>query len=131
MKSFAAFFERFFDVRPQERNRVLLMATYLMLIIATYSATKAVRDSLFVSKIGPAQLPYVYLLIAGAMGIVSLAYSRAVNRIGLHRLIRTTSLIVISNLVLFWLVFSGTSTVWFYVLYVWVSLFGAITASQF
>jgi ATP:ADP antiporter, AAA family len=131
MKLSNRFFEVFFDIRRQELGRVLLMSTYLLLIIASYSVTKAVRDSLFVTKIGPAQLPYVYLLIAGAMGVVSIAYSRAVNRIGLHRLIRATSLIVISNLLLFWLVFSGTSAVWFYVLYVWVSLFGAITASQF
>ena len=131
MKLSGQFFEGFFDIRRQEFGRVLLMSAYLLLIIASYSVTKAVRDSLFVTKIGPAQLPYVYLLIAGAMGAVSMVYSRAVNRIGLHRLIRTTSLVIISNLIFFWLVFSGTSAVWFYLLYVWVSLFGAITASQF
>ena len=63
------------------------MSTYLLLIIASYSITKAVRDSLFVTKVGPAQLPYVYLLIAGAMGFVSFLHSNTVNRIGLHRLI--------------------------------------------
>ena len=31
----------------------------------------------------------------------------------------------------FWLLFRQDSSIWFYVLYVWVSLFGAITASQF
>lgn len=123
--------ERVFDIRSGELGRVLLMSTYLLLIIAAYSTTKAVRDSLFVTKIGPAQLPYVYLMIAGAMGLVSVVYTRAVNRIGLRRLIRTTSLIAISNLLLFWLLFRQHSAVWFYVLYVWVSLFGAITASQF
>jgi ATP/ADP translocase len=119
------------EIRKTEFRRVLLMSTYLLLIIASYSMTKAVRDSLFVTKIGPSRLPYVYLLIAVAMGLVSIVYSRAVNRIGLHRLIRTTSLIAISNLVLFWLVFRDDKPIWFYVLYVWVSLFGAITASQF
>src|SRR5262245_12969631 len=131
MKLSGQFFEGFFDIRRQEFGRVLLMSAYLLLIIASYSVTKAVRDSLFVTKIGPAQLPYVYLLIAGAMGLVSLVYSRAVNRIGLHRLIRTTSLIAISNLLMFWVLFRNDSPVWFYVLYVWTSLFGAITASQF
>src|SRR5262249_39027307 len=96
-----------------------------------YTTTKAVRDSLFVTHIGPAQLPYVYLLIAAAMGMVSLVYSRVVNRIGLHRLIRTTSVITIANLLLFWMLFKNTSAVWFYFLYVWSSLFGAISASQF
>src|SRR5262245_15595227 len=131
MRSPAQLFERVIDIRKTELARVLLMSTYLLLIIASYSVTKAVRDSLFVTKIGAERLPYVYLLIAGAMGLVSIIYSRAVNRIGLHRLIRTTSLIAISNLLLFWLLFKNNSAVWFYVLYVWVSVFGAITASQF
>src|SRR5438477_2610803 len=131
MKTPGQFYERFFDIRRQELTRVLLMSCYLLLIIASYSVTKAVRDSLFVTKIGPTQLPYVYLLIAGAMGLVSIVYSRAVNRVGLHRLIRITSLIAISNLFLFWWLFKNDSTIWFYVLYVWASLFGAITASQF
>jgi ATP/ADP translocase len=131
MKSAERLLESLFDVRRNELRRVLLMSAYLLLIIAAYSVTKAVRDSLFVTKIGPAQLPYVYLLIAAAMGLVSLVYSRAVQRIGLHGLIRTTMLIAIVNLVLFWMVFRRDSAPWFYVLYVWVSLFGAITASQF
>jgi ATP/ADP translocase len=125
------FIERFFEVRREELGRVLLMSVYLLLIIAAYSTTKAVRDSLFVTQIGPSQLPYVYLMIAGVMGLVSLGYTRAVNRIGLRKLIRATSLIAISNLLLFWLLFKQNSPIWFYVLYVWVSIFGAITASQF
>jgi ATP/ADP translocase len=125
------FIERFFDVRPEEYGRVVLMSAYLLLIIAAYSTTKAVRDSLFVTKIGPSQLPYVYLMIAGVMGLVSVVYTRAVARVGLRKLIRATSLIAISNLLLFWLLFKQNSPIWFYVLYVWVSLFGAITASQF
>jgi ATP/ADP translocase len=131
MKSLSQFAERVLDIRAQELSRVALMATYLLLIIASYATAKAVRDSLFVTNIGPAQLPYVYLLIAAAMGLVSLVYSRVVNRIGLHRLIRLTSTIAIANLLLFWLLFKNNSAVWFYLLYVWASLFGAITASQF
>src|SRR5499427_2951557 len=119
MKTSVDFVERIFDIRRPEVSRVLLMSTYLLLIIAAYSITKAVRDSLFVTTIGAAQLPYVYLLIAGAMGLVSMVYSRAVNRIGLRRLIRLTSFIAISNLLLFWLLFKHNSAVWFYFLYVW------------
>jgi ATP/ADP translocase len=131
MSSVGQVFERFFGIRREEVNRVLLMSTYLLLIIASYSITKAVRDSLFVTTIGPRQLPYVYLLIAVAMGLVSLVYSRAVRRLGLRRLIQTTSTVAVLNLTLFWLIFKNQSTVWFYVLYVWTSVFGAITASQF
>src|SRR5262249_37494573 len=119
MKSSREFFERVFDVRRQELRRVLLMSVYLLLIIASYSIVKAVRDSLFVTKIGPKQLPYVYLLIAAAMGLVSLMYSRAATRVALPQLIRMTSLIAVSNLVLFWFLFKNDSPVWFYVLYIW------------
>src|SRR5215475_9107697 len=126
MKSAATFFERVSDIRSDEAGLVLRMSIYLLLVIASYSITKAVRDSLFVTNIGPAQLPYVYLLIAAAMGLVSMVYSRVVNRIGLHRLIRLTSIIAIANLLLFWLLFKSDSAVWFYLLYVWASLFGAI-----
>src|SRR5215510_10519920 len=124
MKSPGPLLESLFDIRRQEVGRVLLIS-------ASYSATKAVRDSLFITKIGPAQLPYVYLLIAGAMGLVSMVYSKAVNRIGLHRLIQATSMAAVFSLLVFWVGFKKNSAPWFYVLYVWVSLFGAITASQF
>ncbi len=130
MRPPAPFFERLLDIHKQELGRVLLMSAYLLLVIASYTTTKAVRDSLFVTNIGPAQLPYMYLVIAGAMGLVSLVYSNAVHRIGLHRLIQVTSLAAISNLLLFWLLFKHQTPIWFYVLYVWVSLFGAITGSQ-
>jgi ATP/ADP translocase/HEAT repeat protein len=130
MKSAVILLRRLLDIREHEMGRLLLMSSYLLLVIASYTTSKAVRDSLFVTKIGPAQLPYMYLLIAAVMGGVSYLYSRTVNRIGLYRLIRLTSLISISNLIIFWWMFREESTVWFYVLYVWVSIFGAITASQ-
>src|SRR5215813_12138200 len=101
MKSSTHVFGNFFDVRRAEAGRVLQMSIYLLLIIAAYSTAKAVRDSLFVTKIGSAQLPYVYLVIAIGMGGVSMIYSRAANKVGLHALIRATSLIAISSLVFF------------------------------
>jgi len=119
------------DIREGEWERVVLMTIHLLVIIASYMIVKAVRDSLFVSTIGPAQLPYVYILIAAAMGVVSVVFTRVVHRVGLESLIQITSYLAISNLLLFWWGFQHKSTVLFYVLYVWVSLFGAITASQF
>src|SRR6476646_7682651 len=90
------------DIREGEQERVALMTAYLLVIIASYMVVKAVRDSLFVSSIGPAQLPYVYILIAVAMGAVSIISSRAVHRVGLATLIQVTSFVAVSNLLLFW-----------------------------
>jgi AAA family ATP:ADP antiporter len=65
------------------------------------------------------------------VGSISSAYSRAAARVSLKTLIRTTSLIAISNLFLFWLTLDRSGAWMFYVLYIWVSVFGVFTASQF
>src|SRR5262249_51144505 len=89
------------------------------------------RDAMFLQQIGIDRLPYVYILIALVIGVISSRYSKAASRMSLSALIRITSLIVISNLFLFWLALHRTGPWMFYVLYIWVSVFGVITASQF
>src|SRR5262245_22918894 len=131
MKSLRKTFQRIFGIREGEWFRVLLMFSYLFLLIACYITTKSVRDAMFLTEIGVNQLPYVFILIALVVGSISSAYSRAAARVSLKTLIRTTSLIAISNLVLFWLFLPGTGAWMYYVLYLWVSVFGVFTASQF
>jgi ATP/ADP translocase len=106
------------------------MSAYLLLIITCYTATKAARDSLFIIEIGPAQLPILYMLTAAAMAVISLVYPVALRRIGLHSLVGVTSLASIASLLLFWRIVDNESRTSLYVLYIWVSIFGAITASQ-
>jgi AAA family ATP:ADP antiporter len=123
--------QRIFDIREGELIRTLLMFAYLLLVIASYVTTKSVRDAMFLKKIGVDQLPYVFILIALVVGVISSAYSKAASRVSLSTLIRTTSLIAISNLCLFWMSLHRTGPWLLYVLYIWVSVFGVITASQF
>lgn len=130
--------QRVFDIRQGELLRVLLMSAYLLLLIACYNTTKSVRDAIFLTNIGINKLPYVFILIALVVGGISPAYFRAAGRVSLETLIRATSLIVMSNLFLFWLISNRAGIippVFFkvisYVLYLWVSIFGVITASQF
>ena len=130
MRSPRALFRSIAGVHERESGRLVLMAAYLLLIITCYTITKAVRDSLFIVEVGPAQLPYLYIASALAMALVSAIYPGALRRIGLYSLVRWTSLIAISNLLAFWWLIDRPVVAWFYVLYVWVSLFGAITASQ-
>ncbi|HZI52014.1 MAG TPA: Npt1/Npt2 family nucleotide transporter, partial [Terriglobia bacterium] len=113
-----------------EGARLLLMAGYLLLIITCYTTTKAVRDSLFIIEIGPSQLPILYMLIALGMAVISAIYPRVLRRFGLYALVGMTSLVSVATLVLFWWVVDNESRTSLYVLYIWVSLFGAITASQ-
>src|SRR4030095_16324290 len=113
-----------------EALRLVSMAAYLLLIITCYTTTRAVRDSLFIIEIGPAQLPLLYVLSAVCMGAISAAYPRALRKIGLYSLIQLTSLASVASLVAFWWFVDDESRTSLYILYVWVSLFGAITASQ-
>jgi ATP:ADP antiporter, AAA family len=130
MRSPRAILRSLAGIRERESGRLLVMAVYLLLIITCYTVTKVVRDSLFIVQVGPAQLPYLYVISALAMAVVSAIYPGALRRVGLYSLIRLTSLIAISNLLAFWWLIDRPVVAWFYILYVWVSLFGAITSSQ-
>src|SRR6185436_12240449 len=52
------------------------------------------------------------------------------RRKGLFSLIRATSIVGVVSLLVFWLLIPRQGHTSIYILYVWVSLFGAITASQ-
>jgi len=117
-------------IRTKEGSRLFLMASYLMLIITCYTTTKAVRDSLFVTEVGTWQLPYLYMLTACFMALISSFYPGLLRRKGLFSLIRRTSLLAIASLLVFWALIPRQGNTSIYILYIWVSLFGAITASQ-
>src|SRR4051812_34489002 len=80
-------------LRSREESRLFLMAAYLLLVITCYTATKAVRDSLFVTEVGTWQLPYLYMLIACFMALISSFYPGLLRRKGLFALIRRTSIL--------------------------------------
>src|SRR5688572_33067771 len=116
--------------RDSERTRLSLMGAYLLLIITCYTTTKAVRDSLFITEVGPAQLPILYMLIAVGMAVISVIYPRALRKLGLYAVVQLTSVTAIASFLAFWCLVDDESRHSLYVLYVGVSLFGAITASQ-
>jgi AAA family ATP:ADP antiporter len=130
MKFPGAFWNSLTGIRGTESARLFLMSAYLLLIITCYTTTKAVRDSLFITEVGPSRLPYLYMLIAASMAGISLIYPRVLRRIGLYSLVQRTSMIAVASLVVFWWLVAYQSHASYYTLYVWVSLFGAITASQ-
>src|SRR5688572_32188066 len=88
--------------RDSERTRLSLMGAYLLLIITCYTTTKAVRDSLFITEVGPSRLPYLYMLIAASMALISLVYPPVLRRIGLYKLVHRTSLIAVASFLVFW-----------------------------
>jgi AAA family ATP:ADP antiporter len=121
----------FFDVRKGEVLLTFLMLAYYYLVLVTYYLLKPARDSLFLVKLGAHQLPLVFILTALVIAPITTLYSRASNSLKLNRLIYITSAVLVVNLiVLRWLLDIGAPWV-FYVFYVWVSIYGAMTASQY
>src|SRR6476646_1791335 len=123
-------FKQVLDIRKGEFLRTFLMFFYLFLVIACQITAKSVRDSLFLKQIGYSALPFVYILIALGSAVVSSLYSRAASRLNLLQLIRASLFVAIAVCCLF-RVGTGSSGRWlYYLLYMWVSVFGLLAASQ-
>lgn len=124
-------FQRLVDIRSGEYQKTGLMFLYIFLLILSYVTIKAVRDSLFLIKLGPEQLPYVYMLVAAIVGIVAWGHAKLSARVGLSVLLHATLLLVVSNLLIFWWLFRSGWPWLFYVFYVWAGVIGLLTMSQY
>ena len=123
--------EKILNIREGELAVTLLMCFYLYLIMVTYYFLKPARDSLFLVRLGSNQLPIVFILIAVIVVPITTLYSKAGRSLRLTRLINITTIILISNIfILRWLVQLGNDWV-FYTFYIWVSIYGILTTSQF
>lgn len=129
------FFRRAVDIRSGEYARTGLMFSCMFLLIAAYVVMKAVRDSLFLYKLGVAQLPLVYILVAVFSGLVAWLYAHFFRRLPISAQLHTTFLggaaaLLVFQLVLSGLVFSGEAPWLYYALYLWVSGYGLLTVAQ-
>jgi len=128
-----ALFRKAIDIREGELKRTLVMAGYLFILIVIHSILKAMSRALFLSQLGPEELPYLYMMLAVVGGIVVVFYLRLSANVRLDRLINGTSVFLILNLVFFRYLIGLTSTsAWlYYSLYIWESLLGVVTTTQF
>ena len=125
------FLNSLFDVRKGEVLLTLLMFANYYLILVTYYFLKPARDSLFLVKVSPEMLPLVFIITALVTAPVVTIYSRASRAMKLNRLIIVTLAIIVVNLfVLRWLIQISSDWV-YYLFYTWVSIYGALTTSQF
>jgi len=120
-----------FDLRHGERSLALLMAGYHVLLLVSLYLLKPVRDSLFLSSRGPAELPFVFILTTVVVVPVAFFHTRAGRQMNVGALIDGASLLLVGSLVgLRGLL--GVGGEWVaYVLYAWVSIYGLVVTSQF
>ncbi len=124
---------KLFNIRKGEAGKVLLMFFYLFFIIATLLIIKPVRNSLFLTYLGIARLPTAYIFVAVAAVIFTNIYTVFSSRVRLDRLIYYTLGLAVVTLLCFWILLSREyrGDWFFYLLYIWVALFGVLTTSQF
>ncbi len=61
------------SVRPEERQGVVLAFATLLGMLASYALLETARDALFLARLSPTELPWVYLVMAAvAVGLAEL-----------------------------------------------------------
>jgi len=119
-------------VRPDERAGVIGAFLALFGILAGHTLLETARDALFLARLPPSRLPWVYLLIAAlAVGIALGPWGRkrrASGRYDLSLLLAGCALVTFA----FWAFSSLSGRAWtLYALYVWSGLVGTLTGLQF
>ena len=119
------------DVRKGEAALASSLFLYHYLLLLTYYFLKPSRDSLFLVHVGAEQLTIAFVLVACLAVPVTVIYSKSARRLGLSQLINVTTAILIVSLLLLWWLLSLEQSWVYYVFYVWVSIFGVLSTSQF
>lgn len=119
------------DVRRGERARAALMFGSILLLIAAYTTTKAVRDAVFLTQFGLTELSYVMIGIAVAAGCVVSLFTRLTSRLPRSLVGLVANCVVAVTLVL---MAPALEAGWAWVtwaLYFWSSVFGLILMAEF
>lgn len=121
----------FYDVRKEEWMTTSLMFLLHFMLMATLYFLKPARDSLFLSQIGPRQLPFVYLLLAAISVPVSIFMSKYLRRYTARFVLQWSLLFFVLNLLALRWAFSFEMQWIYLVFYLWVGIFGILVISQF
>ena len=133
IKTLKLYILKTFDLKEEELNKTLLLQLNIFIIITTLLIIKPTINSLFLSELSADALPLGYVLTAIVAIIGYHFYDKALDKYPLNIVIDRTLIGSIISLILFALAFSFNLTNGFllYIPYVWVAIFGLLTASQF
>jgi ATP/ADP translocase len=123
--------ERVIDIRPGEGARTALMFFTILLLIASYTTTKAVRDAVFLSKFGLTELSYMYIGIAVVAGVVVTGYKRATSGFGRNLVALVTNGFVALTLVAMAIGLHHHVRWISWGLYFWSGVFGLVLVAEF
>jgi AAA family ATP:ADP antiporter len=123
--------ERLLNLQPGDTTRGFLLFSYLFLIMASYMAARIARDAIFLNNFLAVDLAYVDLASALLIGFVVVAYLSIGRHVSLPKLLAGSLLFYASNLLVFWYIAEVHEPRWLSpVIYVWVSVYGALAPVQ-
>lgn len=116
---------------PEERRRGIAAAAVLLVVMAGHAMRETARDTLFLSSLPAATLPWTYLTIALLALAAGLAGSPLRARVS-HRTALVATLLVGAGVDLaFWWFSRGDSAGTLLALYVWTGLLATAVTAQF
>ena len=122
-----------FDLKEEELHKTLLLQLNIFLLITTLLIVKPTINSLFLSELTSNALPLGYVLTAIMAVIGSYFYDKILEKYPLNKVIEGTIIGSVISLVIFGiaLTFNIAGGFILYIPYIWVAIFGLLTASQF
>lgn len=130
MRKLKSLWRSAFDVREGEHLRTLFMSLYLLCILFAYYVQRPVADSLFLNKFDLDKLPWLYILIAAAGGVLAYLYTKVAVQASLQRAVTWAMALAVSCLVAFWWLVQFDIPWLIYAFNVWVKLFSIVMVTQ-
>ncbi|MGC1204062.1 MAG: Npt1/Npt2 family nucleotide transporter [Flavobacteriaceae bacterium] len=133
IKTLKLYILKAFDLNEEELNKTLLLQLNIFIIITVLLIIKPTINSLFLSELSSDALPLGYVLTAIIAIIGYHFYDKALEKYTLNIIIDRTLIGSILSLILFTFAFTLNlaNGLLLYIPYVWVAIFGLLTASQF
>jgi len=126
----ARLWRRAFDVRPGEVPRTLFMALYLLSVLFAYYILKPVSRAMFLDNFDIDRLPYLYILIAAAGGLIAYLYTKIAVQTSLRRAVTANTAFFVGSLLAIWWLLQYDFGWMYYLFNIWVSLFSITLVSQ-
>lgn len=132
----------FTEVRAGEAPTALLLMINVFLLFTAYYLIKPIREDLILQggsteifgwTVGKAQIKsYSSALMAALLILVVKGYAGIASRVPRHKLIAFVTLFFVSNLLVFFVLTQGPTTVWLGIaFFVWVGIFNNLVVAQF
>ena len=123
---------KLFDLKEEELKKTLLLQLNIFLLITTLLIVKPTVNSMFLSELTSDALPLGYVLTAIISILGSYVYNVMLELKSLNTIIEGTLVASVFSLIILGVAFNFKfSGYWLYIPYVWVAIFGLLTASQF